>query len=196
MLLKKILAERIEAIMSRSNLDGMPALIQNASRGEFGDYQINGMMAAAKSLKENPRELAENLKQALESDETFKEIVSKIEIAGPGFLNLTLKPDFLIQAVNSPPAKTDNTQTVVVDFSSPNLAKEMHVGHLRTTLIGDTMARIFEYQGHKVIRQNHVGDWGTQFGMLIAYLDTVGTSADHLKDLEIFYQKAKKRFDD
>ena len=96
--------------MSCSNLDGMPALIQNASREEFGDYQINGMMAAAKSLKENPRELAENLKQALESDETFKEIVSKIEIAGPGFLNLTLKPDFLIQAVNSPPAKTDNTQ--------------------------------------------------------------------------------------
>ena len=182
--------------MSRSNLDGMPALIQNASREEFGDYQINGMMAAAKSLKENPRELAENLKQALESDETFKEIVSKIEIAGPGFLNLTLKPEFLIQAVNSPPAKTDNTQTVVVDFSSPNLAKEMHVGHLRTTLIGDTMARVFEYQGHKVIRQNHVGDWGTQFGMLIAYLDSVGTSADDLKDLEIFYQKAKKRFDE
>ena len=182
--------------MSRSNLDGMPALIQNASREEFGDYQVNGMMAAAKRLKENPRELAGNLKQALESDETIEEIVSKIEIAGPGFLNLTLKPDFLIRAVNSPPPQTDDAETVVVDFSSPNLAKEMHVGHLRTTLIGDTMARVFEYQGHKVIRQNHVGDWGTQFGMLIAYLDSAGTSTDDLKDLEIFYQKAKKQFDE
>ena len=107
-----------------------------------------------------------------------------------------MKPDFLIRAVNSPPPQTDNAETVVVDFSSPNLAKEMHVGHLRTTLIGDTMARVFEYQGHKVIRQNHVGDWGTQFGMLIAYLDSAGTSADDLKDLEIFYQKAKKQFDE
>ena len=115
-------------------------------------------MAAAKSLKEKPRELAENLKQALENDETFKKSSRGLKLPGQ-ILKSYFETRFPDPSCQFPSPKTDNTETVVVDFSSPNLAKEMHVGHLRTTLIGDTMARVFEYQGHRVIRQNHVGDW-------------------------------------
>ena len=168
---------------------------------DFGDYQANGAMAAAKKMKAKPRDIAQQIVDWLSLDD----IAEKIEIAGPGFINIYLKTDWLSGQVTqichrqSLSAATLQPQTIVVDYSSPNLAKEMHVGHLRSTIIGDAMARILEFQGHTVIRQNHVGDWGTQFGMLIAELDDhlqTGESANFaLEDLERFYRQSKQHFD-
>ncbi len=181
--------------------DNIPVLLTDASRPEFGDFQINGIMAAAKLLKKNPRELAFEVVKLVKLDN----IASKVEIAGPGFINITLNSTYLenfIDALNPNNhfgAEIKNPETIIVDLSSPNLAKEMHVGHLRSTIIGDALARIFEYQGHKVIRQNHVGDWGTQFGMLIAYLteyEEIVNLANKLSDLEACYRMAKKKFDE
>lgn len=168
----------------------------------FGDYQANGAMAAAKFLKTNPRELAQRIVDNLE----LESIASKVEVAGPGFINIHLDRRWLSQQfslasddenLNIVPG--DIQHTVVIDYSSPNLAKEMHVGHLRSTIIGDAVARVLEFLGDRVIRQNHVGDWGTQFGMLIAELEyhlSEGEQAElALKDLETFYQQAKQHFD-
>lgn len=185
--------------------DTTPILLVEATRPEFGDFQVNGAMAAAKQLKTNPRDLAAAIIAAVD----LKDIANKIEIAGPGFINITLEDNFLatflsqLTPENKFGAVTATSQTVVVDLSSPNLAKEMHVGHLRSTVIGDSLARIFSYLGNNVIRQNHVGDWGTQFGMLIAYLQEqqIATSqadvAAHfaIPDLEQFYRNAKIKFD-
>jgi arginyl-tRNA synthetase len=166
----------------------------------FGDYQINGAMGAAKKIGTNPRELAQKILSHLQ----LQGIAQKVEVAGPGFINIFLDPDWLArQLLERPPyaSLVQNTtpQTVVVDYSGPNLAKEMHVGHLRSTIIGDAVVRTLEALGHKVIRQNHVGDWGTQFGMLIAELEAQLQGGDRaelaLKDLEMFYQKAKQHFD-
>lgn len=173
-----------------------------SKKAGFGDYQANGAMAAAKSMKANPRELAQAIVNSLD----LTGVAEKVEIAGPGFINIHLQNDWLArQLENSSNAKnldaqsTHEPQTVVVDYSSPNLAKEMHVGHLRSTIIGDCLARILEFNGDTVIRQNHVGDWGTQFGMLIAELEahlSEGEQPDFaLKDLEGFYQQAKAHFD-
>ena len=178
--------------------------VTQSTKVEFGDYQINGAMAAAKLLKTNPRALAQQLVEALE----LADIADKVEIAGPGFINVTLKNDFiaaqLSAAVASPRlgvSANPAPQKVVVDYSAPNLAKEMHVGHLRSTIIGDAVVRALEFWGDDVIRQNHMGDWGTQFGMLIAHLedklaDGVDLESVALADLEDFYRQAKKRFDD
>jgi arginyl-tRNA synthetase len=181
----------------------LPALIAPGKKAGFGDYQANCAMGAAKAMGTNPRELAGKIVAALELDG----IAEKVEIAGPGFINIDLKPEWLGEQIAL--AQTDARlqveqvaapQTVVIDYSGPNLAKEMHVGHLRSTIIGDSLARLLEFQGHNVIRQNHVGDWGTQFGMLIAELEeqlgAKGDEAMALKDLEVFYQQAKKHFDD
>ena len=181
----------------------LPALIAPGKKAGFGDYQANCAMGAAKAMGTNPRELAGKIVAALELDG----IAEKLEIAGPGFINIDLKPEWLGEQIAK--AQTDSRlqveqvtapQNVVIDYSGPNLAKEMHVGHLRSTIIGDSLARLLEFQGHKVIRQNHVGDWGTQFGMLIAELEeqlgAKGDGAMALKDLEVFYQQAKKHFDD
>ncbi len=181
----------------------LPALIAPGKKAGFGDYQANCAMGAAKAMGTNPRELASKIVAALELDG----IADKLEIAGPGFINIDLKPEWLgAQIANAQSdsrlkiEQVTNPQTVVIDYSGPNLAKEMHVGHLRSTIIGDALARLLEFQGHKVIRQNHVGDWGTQFGMLIAELEEqLGANGDGsmaLKDLEVFYQQAKKHFDD
>ena len=172
-----------------------------ASKPEFGDYQANGVMALAKALKRNPRELGAELVERLEA--TKNPLLGNIELAGPGFVNLHLSSEALLQDANdildSPTlliSKTDSPQTIIVDYSSPNLAKEMHVGHLRGTIIGDCLARVLERQGHQVIRQNHVGDWGTQFGMLITFMRESDANADvALADLEVFYREAKARFD-
>ena len=119
-----------------------------------------------------------------------------MEIAGPGFINLKLRDSVLISHLLEPLSEpTSNPETLVVDYSSPNLAKEMHVGHLRSTIIGDAMARILEYLGHKVIRQNHVGDWGTQFGRLLVQLESEGSDSSNLEDLEHFYALASKRYE-
>jgi arginyl-tRNA synthetase len=166
----------------------------------FGDYQANGAMAAAKIMGQNPRELAQNIVAEL----NLTGMISNLEVAGPGFINIHLSPTWLGTALsafnpNNTP-KTAHPQTIVVDYSGPNLAKEMHVGHLRSTIIGDAVVRVLEFLGHTVIRQNHVGDWGTQFGMLLAELENQMNSGEQadlaLKDLEVFYQQAKKHFDE
>lgn len=181
----------------------LSALIAPGKKVGFGDYQANCAMGAAKAMSTNPRELAAKIVAALD----LADIADKIEIAGPGFINIDLKPEWLGEQIAK--AQSDARlqveqvaapQNVVIDYSGPNLAKEMHVGHLRSTIIGDSIARLLEFQGHNVIRQNHVGDWGTQFGMLIAELEeqlgAKGDGAMALKDLEVFYQQAKKHFDD
>ncbi len=203
--IKQLLAAKTQAAMIKV---GLPAdtntAVTQSTKVEFGDYQINGAMAAAKLLKTNPRALAQQLVDVLE----LHDIADKVEIAGPGFINVTLKPDWLAtqlqQAVADPRlgvSANTTPQTVVVDYSAPNLAKEMHVGHLRSTIIGDAVVRALEFWGDNVIRQNHMGDWGTQFGMLIAHLeDKLAAGVDletvALADLEDFYREAKKRFDD
>ena len=165
-----------------------------------GDFSSNIAMTQAKALRMPPRVLAEKIIQALPSnlDDCL------VSIAGPGFINFALSAAYFATQCNDMWASkslgvkpVDQKLTVVVDYSSPNLAKEMHIGHLRSTIIGDALANIFAYKGYHVIRQNHVGDWGTQFGMLIAHLDEVLTHDTlALNDLESFYQAAKKRFDE
>ena len=180
----------------------LPALIAPGKKAGFGDYQANCAMGAAKAMGTNPRELATKIVAALD----LEGIAEKIEIAGPGFINIDLKPEWLGEQIAKAQSdarlqveQVSSPQNVVIDYSGPNLAKEMHVGHLRSTIIGDSLARLLEFQGHNVIRQNHVGDWGTQFGMLIAELEeqlgAKGDEAMALKDLEVFYQQAKKHFD-
>ncbi len=203
--IKELLSSKTQAAMVAL---GLPADTNTAvtisTKVEFGDYQINGAMAAAKLLKTNPRALAEQLVQQLD----LADMAEKVEIAGPGFINVTLRKDWLaaqLVGASQNPRLTLSAnpapQTVVVDYSAPNLAKEMHVGHLRSTIIGDAVVRCLEFWGDKVIRQNHMGDWGTQFGMLIAHLeDKLAAGIDleqvALADLEDFYREAKKRFDD
>ncbi len=192
---RALLNKRIGAALSQASGADSPAAVQPASRPEFGDYQANGIMGAAKRIGMNPRELAAQVVAAA----TVDDLAEPLEIAGPGFLNITLQGSFIATtlAAEAPLSAGINRQTVVVDYSSPNLAKEMHVGHLRSTIIGDAMARVLEALGHTVIRQNHVGDWGTQFGMLLAHLHDVSDAdqSNELADLEVFYRAAKGRFD-
>ncbi len=203
MSIKSLLDQRVLAAMAAANIPGeCPANITISSRTGFGDFQANGSMAAAKRLKTNPRELAQQIVENLD----LRGIADKVEIAGPGFINIHLAPAFLseqlqcLSAYKKLGANTPTPQTVVVDYSSPNLAKEMHVGHLRSTIIGDAVARTLEYLGHSVIRQNHMGDWGTQFGMLIAELEEQLGEGEQVElalgDLEVFYQQSKKHFDE
>lgn len=178
-----------------------PAIqVENTKDKSHGDFASNIAMMLAKPAGLKPRELAEQLIAALPADAA----IAKVEIAGPGFLNFFQNSDALAQRLEAALAdaqlgvrKSGPAQRVVVDLSSPNLAKEMHVGHLRSTIIGDAVARVLEFLGDAVIRQNHVGDWGTQFGMLLAYLEENPAAAEsELADLEQFYRAAKKRFDD
>lgn len=179
-------------------------MVVASTNPKFGDYQCNLAMSLTKPLKSNPRAIATQIIDNLIIDE----ICETPEIAGPGFINLRLKTDYLQiqlqkmlgdERLNIP--KVNPNQKMIVDFSSPNIAKEMHVGHLRSTIIGDCIARILEFQGHEVLRLNHVGDWGTQFGMLITYLKEVypdaltTANALDLGDLVEFYRQAKVRFD-
>ncbi|HCL5340911.1 TPA: arginine--tRNA ligase [Salmonella enterica] len=200
--IQALLSEKVSQAMIAA---GAPAdcepQVRQSAKVQFGDYQANGMMAVAKKLGMAPRQLAEQVLTHLD----LSGIASKVEIAGPGFINIFLDPAFLAEQVQqalasdrlgvSQPAR----QTIVVDYSAPNVAKEMHVGHLRSTIIGDAAVRTLEFLGHHVIRANHVGDWGTQFGMLIAWLEkqqqeNAGEMA--LADLEGFYRDAKKHYDE
>jgi arginyl-tRNA synthetase len=201
--LKLELETRIsEALSSLAGQSPCPALVAYSKSAQFGDYQANGVMSLAKKLGRNPRELAQQLVGQLD----LSDVVAKVEVAGPGFINLFIKPEFLGGQLNGLDhnqlvASTTAPGTVVIDYSSPNLAKEMHVGHLRGTIIGDAIARTFDYLGHKLIRQNHFGDWGTQFGMLITHMQDVVGRHDfkletELSSLEFFYREAKVRFDD
>jgi arginyl-tRNA synthetase len=192
--LKLLLGQRVRAAMAAAGITDGDAVITPAARAEFGDYQANGVMQAAKRMRRNPRELAADVVAKLE----LSGIAESVDIAGPGFINIRLSSALLADRVN--PARplleiASAPQTVVIDYSAPNLAKEMHVGHLRSTIIGDAMARVLRATGQRVIAQNHLGDWGTQFGMLLAYLEETGSNSELLGDLERFYQAAKQRFD-
>ena len=196
MKLQQTLSNQIEQAFAVAGISGCPIVLQPAKDAKHGDFQINGVMGAAKKVGQNPRELAQKTAAELNGKGAF----AGAEVAGPGFINLRLSPEFLAQQLSGSLniQKNATPNTVVIDYSSPNLAKEMHVGHLRSSIIGDSIARVLEFLGHKVIRQNHVGDWGTQFGMLVAYL--VEQQQDNaefkLADLEQFYRNAKVRFDE
>ena len=175
--------------------------VRQSAKVQFGDYQANGIMAVAKKLGQAPRQLAETVIQHLD----LSGIASKVEIAGPGFINIFLDRNWLAEhakkALQHPRLAVSKVQpqTIVVDYSAPNVAKEMHVGHVRSTIIGDAAVRTLEFLGHNVIRANHVGDWGTQFGMLIAFLEKQ-QNENHaemaLADLEGFYREAKRTYDE
>ncbi len=182
-----------------SDVAGEPtaAQVRQSGRPEFGHYQVNGVMAAAKKARTNPREFAATVLETAPLPD-----VLTAEIAGPGFINLRLSPDFLTKQML---ARGDQfgiepatPEQIVVDYSAPNLAKEMHIGHLRSTSIGDAIVRILEFLGHNVTRANHVGDWGAQFGSLIAYMDQLSQDghalSSELKDLEQFYRAASAQF--
>lgn len=209
--MKSILLQ-LQAAVSQSlikafgtTLEKTDPMVVPASNPKFGDYQSNVALSLTKILQKNPREIAQSIIDALE----VTDICETPTIAGPGFINFTLKPSYLADLIKEvqkgdrlgiDPVETP--QRVIVDFSSPNIAKEMHVGHLRSTIIGDSIARILEFRGQEVLRLNHVGDWGTQFGMLITYLKEAYpdalTKADALDigDLVAFYKQAKVRFDE
>lgn len=197
---RELLESKVSSALNAAGAADAPGVVRVAGKPEFGDYQANGIMGAAKRLKTNPRELAALVVEQLDLASIAD--IADVEIAGPGFLNLKLKDSWVAEALNSRTsmlATTDKPQVVVVDYSSPNLAKEMHVGHIRSTIIGDATVRMLEALGHQVVRQNHVGDWGTQFGMLVTYLRELDDSDDAaqsaLSDLEEFYRAAKALFD-
>ncbi|MBI0132712.1 arginine--tRNA ligase [Snodgrassella sp. W8132] len=202
MKLHQLVAAEVEQAFSANGLTDQPIILQPAKNRDFGDYQINGVMGAAKKTRQNPRELAQRVADALQQNP----LIATAEVAGPGFINLKLRPEKLAQYIKTSLqdehlgiARNSKPQTIVIDYSSPNLAKEMHVGHLRSSIIGDSLNRVLTFLGHKVIAQNHVGDWGTQFGMLVAYLieqQQNGRADLELADLEQFYRNAKVRFDE
>ncbi len=186
-------------------LAGTDPMLVPTTNPKFGDYQANLAMSLTKPLKQKPRDIASQIVEKLD----VSELCEPPEIAGPGFINLRLKTQYLEDQLRAMQADSrlgvapaEQPQKVIVDFSSPNIAKEMHVGHLRSTIIGDSIARVQEFLGHDVLRLNHVGDWGTQFGMLITHLKEAcpealeaGSTVD-IGDLVTFYKQAKKRFDE
>jgi arginine--tRNA ligase len=198
--LKKIFSENINNIFKQDFSEKIN--IENSTKKEFGDFQTNFAMMNSKAIGKNPREIATTLV------ENFKEndLIEKLEIAGPGFINIHLKNNFL----NNEMKKIDNEkydfsflnvdETVIIDYSSPNIAKRMHIGHLRSTIIGDAIKRILDFIGFKTISDNHIGDWGTQFGKLIVaynkWLDKEAYEADPIGELEriyvLFSDEAKK----
>jgi len=190
----------IKEAFIKAGIEHEPMSVTEATKAEFGDFQFNGAMALAKPLGKNPRMIATEIIENLD----LTGVLVKAEIAGPGFINLWLNPSWIASQCEA--ARTDsrlgievreNPIKVVVDYSGPNMAKQMHVGHLRSSIIGDTLANLLTYLGDDVIRQNHIGDWGTQFGMLIAYLEEIHNEGTvSLKDLEQFYKDAKGRFDE
>ena len=205
------LEAQLRAAMQRAfpGVEAADPQLAPASKPEFGDFQANGALPLAKPLGQSPRAIATAIVAQLTPDPGFTELCLEPVIAGPGFINLTLRPERLTAEVLArledarlgvPQARS--VSPVVVDFSSPNIAKEMHVGHLRSTIIGDCLARVLAFRGHGVLRLNHVGDWGTQFGMLITHLKQVApqaldtADAVDLGDLVAFYRQAKARFDD
>jgi len=197
--IRKYLDVAIENALAKQGASGSPAVIKQAQRAEFGQYQANGVMGAAKKLKMKPHDLAQQVVDSLNLD-----CLKRVEIAGPGFINLHLEPSFIAERLQTMRAserldvERATSKTVVIDYSAPNLAKEMHIGHLRSTSIGDAAARLLEFLGHTVIRANHVGDWGAQFGSLLAYMDQLAEQGEELgtalADLEKFYMAASALF--
>ncbi len=191
-----------EAIEKALGLDGpRPALVRPTQDAKFGDFQINGAMPLAKELKRPPRDLAQPIAEALAGIDA----IAKAEVAGPGFVNIHLAPSWIASKLTEALRDVerdgvpvvDEVSKIIVDFSSPNIAKQMHVGHLRSTIIGDAIARILSFMGHEVVRDNHLGDWGTQFGLLIVGMREWGEESalqsDPIKELERVYKLASER---
>ncbi len=187
------LQDAVRALLPDADVSAV--LVRPCPDPKFGDYQSNALMSLAKARKMNPRQLAENVLQKLE----VSEICEKVEIAGAGFLNFHLQPSALIQTLDAAARgehlffeKTALPRTVVIDFSSPNVAKPMHVGHIRSTVLGDCLARALRLPGHRVITDNHIGDWGTQFGKLLVgwkrFLDAAALKADPISEMERLYK--------
>jgi arginyl-tRNA synthetase len=198
----QILDERLTAAMREAaGKKRCAAMVSACTDPAFGDYQANGAMALARETGKDPRQLATKAIETARLDD----VCESVETAGPGFINLKLRNSFLADRLMAVLADRDRLgvepqlppRTVVVDFSGPNVAKQMHVGHLRSTILGDCICRMLEFFGHKVIRQNHIGDWGTQFGMLIALVKASGRAGApaRIDDMEEFYKEARKRFD-
>jgi len=209
------LKESLEKNNKLSEFDNLKKnIIVQSSKEEFGDYQSNISLMLSKFYKNNPKIIASEIIELVEKNKEITDIVESLEVAGPGFINISVKKNIFIdqltenlrcQRLGIPLAFSENNKDinkkVIVDFSSPNIAKEMHVGHLRSTIIGDSISRIFELRGYDVLRINHVGDWGTQFGMLIAYLkDEYPEYLNNISEIDIgdlvsFYKKSKIKFD-
>jgi len=198
-----------QAIVSLQTQNILPEEIQpritidRTKDKSHGDFANNLALILAKPANQNPRALAELIVANIPQSD----LITKMEIAGPGFINFFINIKHLEKQIDSAfldahlnIERIKEPQTIVVDYSSPNLAKEMHVGHLRSSIIGDAVARTLAFQGHHVIRQNHVGDWGTQFGMLLAYMEELRAKNEaienNLANLELFYRAAKGRFDE
>ena len=197
----RLLADRFRAALSAAFAPEYTSVDPVIRPSHFADYQANVALSLGKRLGLPPREVAERLVEHLE----VADVCAPPEVSGPGFLNLTLRPEWLaeqLDALTGDPrlgVPEQDQQTVVIDYSAPNVAKEMHVGHLRTTVVGDALARTLEHLGHRVVRQNHIGDWGTPFGMLIEHLLDVGEDSDEARaltaDPNAFYQAARVKFD-
>ncbi|MEO6182444.1 MAG: arginine--tRNA ligase, partial [Verrucomicrobiota bacterium] len=196
-MLHQILEQRLQEAV-RALLPDAPTsniLVRPCPDPKFGDYQTNALMAVAKERKMNPRQLATNVLAKL----NVTDLCQKVEIAGAGFLNFHIKTSALAQTLEAASRgehlffqKTEKPRTVVVDFSSPNVAKPMHVGHIRSTILGDSLARILRTLGHHVITDNHIGDWGTQFGKLLIgwknHLDPAALKSDPIGEMERLYK--------
>lgn len=202
--------KQLETFFTEAIKEAFPSLeeslveITPATQEKFGHYQCNSAMKLAKVLQRKPREVAQEILAHLSS-----KAIEKTEVAGPGFINIFLKKELLEDQITSllqnphlGIARPSSPQKIVIDFSSPNTAKEMHVGHLRSTIIGDSLANLFEFLGHNVLRLNHIGDWGTSFGMLIAHMRETHTDilegklSTDLSHLVSWYKESKKRFDE
>ena len=201
MRLKEQLNLYIEDALANASIEVEQVSVTEAGKPEFGDYQFNGIMPLAKTLKRNPREIAAEVVSHIDTSG----LIARAEVAGPGFINLWLEDNWMGKEAGKMLAdprigveKKPYPVKVVIDYSGPNMAKQMHVGHLRSTIIGDTLSNLLSFLGDEVIRQNHIGDWGTQFGMLIAHLEEIGeeSGSENLHDLEGFYKEAKRRFDE
>lgn len=204
--IQQLLEQTVEVLKQENILpaDAAPRIqVDRTKDKSHGDFATNLALMTSKLAGKNPRELAQIICDKLPQSA----VVEKTEIAGPGFINFFVADNALTDQLEA--AYNDerlnvqavaNPQNIVVDYSAPNLAKEMHVGHLRSAIIGDSVVRTLEFLGHKVIRQNHVGDWGTQFGMLLTYMERLqekgGEISMELHNLEQFYRAAKKCFDE
>lgn len=209
-----LLSQKFEKAIQKAfpDLESLEGVLEvtRSTQEKFGHYQCNSAMRLTKALRQNPRAIAEKIIGGLELENASgTPMIAETSIAGPGFINITLDQSYLSQRVQEiihddrlGVPKPSQVQRIIIDFSSPNTAKEMHVGHLRSTIIGDCLARLFEFLGHDVLRLNHIGDWGTAFGMLIAHLKEThpeilsGEQDTDLTHLVQWYKDAKKRFDD
>ncbi|HEX8340417.1 MAG TPA: arginine--tRNA ligase [Tepidisphaeraceae bacterium] len=197
--LETLRAAFVTAVESEYHTDVDPLLVPTANE-KFGDYQSNVAMALARPLKAKPRDVAERVKATAER--LLAGVADRLEIAGPGFINVYLSPAWLagqatalLGDVRLGVPKVESPRRVVVDYPSLNVAKESHIGHLRPSAIGDAIARILAFRGDAIIRQNHIGDWGTAFGMLLTYIEQTGGGDESLVDIEKLYKSAKARFD-